>query len=476
MGCQPPASSLQPPAFSIRPLACGVAFAWLSLASRGYLVDWCSARNFRGPIGASALAAGGWRLAAGGSIHRRKARLIAEVHHPDLRSRSGLLAAFDDDAIARLEPGVHQPLVADGTRRLDLALLHLALVVHDQGDRVAATIVLDTLLRNQDGVRADAFLHPSADEHPRQKLLLRVRDGGAQRDRAGSLVDRDLGGLQASRMRMDPAVLEDERHLCLLAVRFLQATVGEGAAQLEQLGAGLCEVDINRIDLLHGRQRFGLVGRYQGTLGDGRASDPPGDRRLDSTIGEVDLRALQGGLIDGDTGHGLLERRLGVVVVFLTHCLGLGEKRIAIGLQPRPIQGRLRARQRGLGAVVSRLVDGRVDLIEHLAGADLAAFGKEPILDKAAHARADLRDPIRYGAAGKLRRQRGRAGDDRDRADLGRRRSRRCGTAAGGLIAAGEEQDEADRPDASDADVTAGGCHEIPRSAVPVSTVCGVDR
>ena len=206
-------------------------------------------------------------------------------------------------------------------------------------------------------------------------------------------------------------------------------------------------------------------------MGDGGAADPPGDRRLDPAIGEVDLRTLQSGLIDGDTGHRLFERRLGVVVVLLTHRLGLGEKCITIGLQSRPIQGRLRACQRGLGAVVGRLVDGRINLIEHLARADLPTFGKEPFLDKAAHARAHLRDPIRYGAAGKLRRQRGRTGDDRDRADLGRRRRRGRGAAAGRLIAAGEEQDDADRPGESDADVTAGGSHEIPRSAVPVSTV-----
>ena len=206
-------------------------------------------------------------------------------------------------------------------------------------------------------------------------------------------------------------------------------------------------------------------------MGDGGAADPPGDRRLDPAIGEVDLRTLQSGLIDGDTGHRLFERRLGVVVVLLTHRLGLGEQGIAIGLQSRPIQGRLRARQRGLGAVVGRLIDGRVDLIKHLARADLPTFGKEPLLDNAAHAWAHLRDAIGYGATGQLGRQRRRAGDDRDRADLGRRGCRGRGTAAGGLIAAGEERDDADRHGESDADVTAGGSHEIPRCSVSESAV-----
>jgi len=52
------------------------------------------------------------------------------------------------------------------------------------------------------------------------------------------------------------AVLEQDAHRQLLVV--LQSPGGQFAAQLQQFGRGLAEVDVDRIQLLHRRQRFGL--------------------------------------------------------------------------------------------------------------------------------------------------------------------------------------------------------------------------
>ncbi len=83
-------------------------------------------------------------------------------------------------------------------------------------------------------------------------------------------------------MREGAAVLEQDAHRQLLVV--LQAAGGQFATQLQQFGGRLAQVDVDRIQLLHRRQRFGLPGVDQRALGDRGLADAAADRRGDPRV------------------------------------------------------------------------------------------------------------------------------------------------------------------------------------------------
>ena len=82
----------------------------------------------------------------------------------------------------RLQAIQHQPFIAVGVARLQLTLLDLVAGVHHQRGGGTFGVAGDALLRREDRVIHDAFIHSGADEHARQKLMLRVREDGAQGD------------------------------------------------------------------------------------------------------------------------------------------------------------------------------------------------------------------------------------------------------------------------------------------------------
>ena len=169
--------------------------------------------------------------------------------------------------------------------------------------------------------------------------------------------------------------------------------------------------------LARGRQR---AGRHR------RAADPAGDRRAHMGVVEVDRRRFHRCLVRLHGGAGLLVGGLGVVVVLAADRVLLHQVGVACSLQPGGDQVGLGVRQGALRLVQRRLIGGRVDLVEHLAGANVGALDEKPRLDDAVHLRPHVGRQGRRGAA----RQLGGAGHrlrlHRHHADVGRPRGRRC--------------------------------------------------
>ena len=142
-------------------------------------------------------------------------------------------------------------------------------------------------------------------------------------------------------------------------------------AQPQQIGAGLLDVDVDRVEPLDGGQ--GIVLRRPGPArrwykASGRCGPEIGAR-----IGgpaKVDLGRAQGGGLGLDVGARLAGGGQGVVVQLARDEVALDQLGIARDLAlggdgRRPCPG-----ERGAGVGDARFIGGRIDAVERLAGAD----------------------------------------------------------------------------------------------------------
>src|SRR3546814_14661329 len=82
---------------------------------------------------------------------------------------------------------------------------------------------------------------------------------------------------------------------------------------------------------------------------------------------EIDLRALERGLLLLDRGFGPTRLRERVGIILLAHRLLFGERLVAIGARARGLGGRPLARQIGFGLIGARAIEPRIDLLQRLA-------------------------------------------------------------------------------------------------------------
>ncbi|MNP20763.1 hypothetical protein D3C76_1133510 [compost metagenome] len=85
----------------------------------------------------------------------------------------------------------------------------------------------------------------------------------------------------------------------------------------------------------------------------------------------------------------------GGVVFLAAHGLFVDQLLVAVG-------NRLGRTQVGFGAFQGRVIDRRIDLIQLLAGLDVAAFLEQALEDDAVDLRADFGDAERTGTAGQI--------------------------------------------------------------------------
>ena len=251
---------------------------------------------------------------------------------------------------------------------------------------------------------------------------MRVGKLGAQGDGTGALVYRHVGELELAVQRVGAAVFQPQRDLGRAAA---QRALRQRPLQRQQSAAGLGDVHIDGVELLHRGQRSGLVGGNQRAHRHRRLADAPADGRIDAGVVQVDLGSLQRGLGRGHIGLALQLGGGGVVGLLLAHGLDGHQLFVAAGLQLGGHQRGLGLGQRGLGAVDSGAVTGRVYLVEQLTCLDLAAFHKLARLHQAGDLGPHIGHFHRRGAPGKLAGQRHALGLHHDVADLGCRRG--CG-------------------------------------------------
>ena len=168
---------------------------------------------------------------------------------------------------------------------------------------------------------------------------------------------------------------------------------------------------------------WSAVARAPGVTG--RTADTPGDRRSDLGVAEVDGRGLHSRLVRLHRRQRLPVGRLGVVVVLAADGVDLHQVGVALGLQPHGRQVGLSVGQRPLRLIECSLIRRWVDLVEHLAGADVGAFHEQARLDQAIHLRTYVGGERRRGAARQLGGARYGLGLQRHHAHLRRPRWRR---------------------------------------------------
>ena len=100
----------------------------------------------------------------------------------------------------------------------------------------------------------------------------------------------------------------------------------------------------------------------------------------------------------------------GVIVILPADRIDGRQLFVALHLRPDGRHVCLGPGKAGLRAGVGGLVQGRVDLVEHVARLDIGAFGKQALLDDAAHLGPHFGDETGRGAARQLLRE-----DDRRR-------------------------------------------------------------
>ena len=180
-------------------------------------------------------------------------------------ARFEFLKAFDDDAIAGVEPVEDEPLLvhdATGAHRFD----HCAVVGANHIDLAAAGVVaLDRLLRDCERVAVGALLDLDAHIHARQQLALGIGKLSSQGHLAGAGIDAGIREQQLAGERIERSVVEHEPHLRRVGLDLLKRAALEIAPELLEVAGRLGEVRIDGIELVHS----GEVGRF--ALSDQRA-------------------------------------------------------------------------------------------------------------------------------------------------------------------------------------------------------------
>lgn len=92
--------------------------------------------------------------------------------------------------------------------------------------------------------------------------MIRVREDGAQSNRPGGLVNGHVGELKRTGLREFDTVAGHRVDL-RFAVFLFQRTICQLLLQAQEVIAGLGHIDINRVQLLHCRQRRRLTVLYQ---------------------------------------------------------------------------------------------------------------------------------------------------------------------------------------------------------------------
>jgi hypothetical protein len=174
---------------------------------------------------------------------------------------------LDDNLVARLEALAYQPLIANGTVRLDHSEISLIVGIQHHGRRIATRIVRNSLLGDQQCRFVDALIDLLMDEHAWKQRTVRVRKLGTQRHRTGSGIDRHLGKFELAGMSIGTVIFQGEFHEGLIVADLLELPGGELALQPQQQRNGLHDVYVNRIQLLDYDEIRGLRGGHQRTLG-----------------------------------------------------------------------------------------------------------------------------------------------------------------------------------------------------------------
>lgn len=350
---------------------------------------------------------------------------------------SGVLKAFDDNAVAGLETTGDDPAIVLRRAQFNRLLADPLLVIEQQHLRHPGAVTLDGPLRHADALLIDRLLQAHAHETARQQVEVRIREFAAQDDLPGAWIDRDVGEQQLARQRVQAAVVLDQRGPGLSLTDCFQLTGAERPAQVVEFAGRLGEVGVDRVQLLYQRQRRGFVLPHQRAFGHQGATDAPGDRCGNGGVPQVERCPVHRGLVGGDVGRRLSHGSARVVVVLAADGLVVDQLGVALRLQSGLVRIGLGLAQCRFGAFQVGLERGRVDAKQHIAFLHVAAFAEGALQHHAGHAGPHFSDAWRHDPSAQFTADRQRSGFDGFDANGGQR----ClFFGVGGLVAGAQRQ------------------------------------
>ena len=132
-------------------------------------------------------------------------------------------------------------------------------------------------------------------------------------------------------MRVQAAIFKLQGDARCFVAAALKAPIGHVTFKPQHLGAGLRDVNIQRVKLRHGGERRCLVGRNQSAWRDARRRGAPRNGRGNARVGQVDARIFQRRSGHGHIGTRQYQRRLTVVIDLATDGIYLHQFSIAPG-------------------------------------------------------------------------------------------------------------------------------------------------
>ena len=244
------------------------------------------------------------------------------------------------------------------------------LSVPDDVDEGALLAALDGGGRDDRGPVQDVEEHRGVDELVGEERLVVVLEDRTQ--------------LEGARRRVDRVVDVSRVPVASLAVlsRLKASTgIGASAASLLQDPGDIVlrkgEDDRDRLDLREEDDAVRIARRHVVALVDLPQADPAGDRRGDVAVGEVQLRAVHGALVRLCHPLVLGDQRPLRVDLLLRDGVLRRERDVAVEVDLRLLELRLRLEELPLGLLEGRLVGARVDdrkdvaLVHHLALGEL---------------------------------------------------------------------------------------------------------
>lgn len=131
-------------------------------------------------------------------------------------------------------------------------------------------------------------LHNGPYEHAGKEQMLRIGDLDAKRKGPCRRIHRNLPELQAA-FDWIFGVPSSRRNLHFPSVLAVQGklSVFQVAFQSQQVGGGLCHVNVNGVQLLDCCKEKGLVSRNKGAVRYTRSADAPGNRRGNTGIAQI---------------------------------------------------------------------------------------------------------------------------------------------------------------------------------------------
>lgn len=279
---------------------------------------------------------------------------------------TGVLQAFDDNAVAGLEATGDDPAIVLHRAQLHRLQGDAHLLVNRQHLSDTGAVTLHGALRHGQAVGNRRLLQAHTDEATGEQIEIRVREFAAQDDLAGARVDGDIGKQQLARQRIKAAVILNQRGFDLILTDLLQLPGAERTAQFIEFTGRLSDVGVNRIELLNQRQWRGFVLPDQGAFSHQRPTNTPGNRRSDGGVTQAEFRPLDRSLVGGNVSGSLSGRGAGVVVVLSADGLVADQLRVTLLLQFRLKRIGLGFAQCGFGAVEVSFERCRVDAEQHL--------------------------------------------------------------------------------------------------------------